>query len=208
MFAKKTPQEIQNELEKWRKTQHATTTEENFIEEGQPKQKHLKVTFSTLKKLSTLNKLNVHSLGSLAKENAGKFHVKGNIYTIKEVDEVRPGFHIFEGSISASSQISEHTILAKEPSVVIAISVSDYQKAVQEVKTLYKNRYKLLQKSFLTSDEVPLNKIAMYFVEHTYGCNETIFNEGDKGEKLYCVASGEIHVAFQNCFFILITNAF
>ena len=145
--------------------------------------------------------MNVHKLGSLAKENAEKFHLKDKIYKIKEVSEVLAGYHLFEDSINAP-QISEYTVIAKEPSDLIAIRFSDYHKAIQEVRNVYKARFKLLQKSFLTADEVALNKIAMYFVEHRFSSNEIIFNEEDPSDKLYCVASGEIHVISQNRTFI------
>jgi hypothetical protein len=193
LFARKTSQEIQHELEDWRKTIQKS------LQEGTVSQ-HMQKTYSNHRKtkLETLKKTKAHAFGSLAKESLDKFHLKAAIYKIKEIEEILPGSHLFEAAIN-SPLISEYTVLAKEPSDLISISVSDYQKAIHEIRSIYKTRYKLLQKSFLIAEELPLQKISMYFVEHKYSCNEVIFNEEDNSDSLYCIASGEIQV---KCFVI------
>lgn len=140
-----------------------------------------------------LRKLRKHKLGSLAKDNISKYHVKEAVYRIKEIGEVLPGSNLFENTIN-NPQISEYTVLAKEPSVLIAITAGDYQRAIHEQLGVYKSRYRLLQKNFLTADDLSLNKIAVYFTELTYTSNDVVFKEGDQSDSLYCVASGGIHV--------------
>ena len=144
-------------------------------------------------KLNLVKKRSVHQLGSLAKENLNKFHLKAEIYNIKEIAVVQAGSHLFESALN-SPQLSEYTVLAKEHCVLISINVADYQQAIHELRAMYKSRYRLLRRNFLTADEVPLQKISMYFQERRCSGNEFIYHEGDNSDNLYCIASGEIHV--------------
>lgn len=186
VYSPKTPQELKEQLERNKKgkKENGTTNLKNSDNQGSPDSQ-------------TSPRRSMFMLGSLAAETIDKFLVKSNVLKIKEDKKLGQGHHIGE-KLLQGLQVSDLTVAAATKSHIVELSAKNYQKAMEELVRFYRGRVKLIQHSFVNSNEALLSKLALYFTEQSLKNGSVIYTEGDLSEDLFCVFSGEVKVSINN----------